>query len=115
MLDLFGVNVFSLTSGIEAVLVLAQLGLKVFALADSLRRSQAAYPAADKQTKKFWLIILGLALLANLLSGNALGFLNILGTIAALVYVVDARPAVAALGGGRGGRGGRRDGPYGPW
>ena len=109
MLDLFGVNVFSLTSGIEAVLVLAQLGLKVFALADSLRRSQAAYPAADKQTKKFWLIILGLAVLGNLISG-ALGILTILGTIAALVYVVDARPPLAQTDG----RAGRSNGPSGP-
>lgn len=109
MLDVFG-----LTSGLGALLFLVQLVLKVFAFGDALARKPNAFVAADKQTKKFWLIILGLALLADLIAGrSAFGLLTVIGTVAALVYVVDARPAVAAIGRG-GGRGGSI-GPYGPW
>jgi hypothetical protein len=103
------VEVFALTGLVSVVLWWAQLLLKGFAVFDALRRPEPAFPAVEKQTKKFWLIILGLALLGNLVS-DALGFLTILGTIAALVYVVDARPALGQVDGR-----GRSNGPYGPW
>jgi hypothetical protein len=102
-------NAFEITGLISLILFWSQLMLKLFAFIDVLRRKEQAFPAADKQTKKFWLIILGLALLADLVVGHPLGFLTILGTIAALVYVVDARPALAQVD-GRG-----RSGPYGPY
>ena len=106
---------FRLTGGIAALIALAQLVLIGFAFVDAAVRRESAFVAADKQTKKFWLIILGLALLVVLFGfSSAFGFLSILGTIAALVYVVDARPALRQVG-GRGGRGGGTMGPYGPW
>ena len=88
-----------------------------FALIDAATRREDAYRAADKKTKPFWLIILGLAFVVNLIF-NILSFLPIIGLIATIVYMVDVRPAIRALpGGGRSGRGrgSSSDGPYGPY
>lgn len=101
----------SIVSRIMLALLVAQIGLKIFVFVDAVRRPEAAFSAADKQTKPFWLIVLGLSLVAQLVMPSAIGILTILGTIAALVYLVDARPALNAVG--RGGGGGQ--GPYGPY
>ncbi|NED80413.1 DUF2516 family protein, partial [Streptomyces sp. SID11233] len=64
-----------------------------FAFFDSLFRREDAFRAADKKTKPFWAIILGLALAVALIFGF-MSFLPIIGLIAAIVYVVDVRPAL---------------------
>jgi hypothetical protein len=89
-------------------LFMALFLMKVFALVDAAFRREDAYRAADKQKKPFWLIILGLAVALDLLIG---GILSIAGLIAAIVYLVDVRPALKQVGGRRGGS----SGPYGPW
>ena len=66
-------------------------------LIDAVSHRPEAYPAADKLTKPAWLIILGVALAAHMIFWNPISFLNIIGTIAALVYVLDVRPALRAL------------------
>ncbi|GAB2578277.1 DUF2516 family protein [Streptomyces capparidis] len=92
---------------------------KLFALVDAAARRKDAYPAAEKQTKPFWLIILGVFVGADGIFGAIgggfypLGILAIIGLIAAIVYVVDVRPALKQVSGGRN-RGGNM-GPYGPW
>jgi hypothetical protein len=91
--------------GIFLVLHLALLVVAVWAFIDAVTRSDAAFRAADKRTKQFWLIVLGVAILVTFV-----GFLAIIGLIAALVYLLDVRPAVRAMS-GRGGS----NGPYGPW
>lgn len=99
------------------LLSIAMLIFSAFAFVDSAIRREDAYRAADKQSKPFWLIILGLAVLVNLLFG-IMAFLPIIGLIATIVYVVDVRPALKQVsGGGRGPRrgGSSSDGPYGPW
>jgi len=99
-------------------LATAVIGYKVFAFVDAAIRREDAYRAADKKTKGFWLIVLGLALGADLLFGAnpVTGLLTLAGLVAAIVYVVDVRPAIKLLTDGRGrGRGGRNPGPYGPW
>lgn len=101
----------SIINPVMLVLLVAQIGLKLFVFVDAVRRPEAVFSAADKQTKPFWLIVLGLGLVAQLVLPSAIGILAILGTIAALVYLVDARPALNAVG--RGGGGGQ--GPYGPY
>ncbi|MGP3953150.1 DUF2516 family protein [Streptomyces sp. 7N604] len=109
-----------LVQGFHDLLSWVYLGIllfTVFAFGDAAFRREDAYRAADKQTKPFWLIILGLAVVVNLIPVG-LFFLVIIGLIAAIVYVVDVRPAVKAIsGGGRGGRrrGSSSDGPYGPF
>ncbi|MFT2019491.1 DUF2516 family protein [Streptomyces sp. 796.1] len=89
----------------------------LFAFIDAAIRREDAYRAADKQTKPFWLILLGIATAANLFL-SVMSFIPIIGLIATIVYMVDARPAIRQVSGGRGGgrRGGSSsDGPYGPF
>jgi len=61
-------------------------------------RPKAAYVAAGKLDKLKWCAIVGVALLVNLVVGNPLSFLNIIGDVAAIVYLVDVRPALRSLG-----------------
>jgi len=68
------------------------LALKLWALIDCATRPQAAFPLHGKLSKVAWLVILGLAVLLN---GNVLGIFGIAGTVAAIVYLVDVRPAVS--------------------
>ena len=99
------------------LLSLALIVFSGFALVDAAVRREDAYRAADKKTKPFWLIILGIAFVVNLLF-PILSFLPIIGLIATIVYMVDVRPAVRQIsggGGGRKGRGSSSDGPYGPY
>ncbi|MEV4437775.1 DUF2516 family protein [Streptomyces sp. NPDC049577] len=100
------------------VMYWVSIGLLVFtlvALIDAAVHRNDAYRAADKQSKGFWLIILGIAVAVNLFFG-ILNFLPILGLIATIVYFVDVRPALRQVGGGpRRRRGSSSDGPYGPF
>jgi hypothetical protein len=95
------VDLLSLQGGIALTISLVLLVVKAFALLDALRRPAEAYIAADKQSKNMWLVLLGLALVAHVLLGGALGLLNLAGTVAALVYLADARPALRAVMPGR--------------
>lgn len=109
-----GVEILGTTQSLIIwVLTLAALGLKGYALIDALRVPTDAFPAAGKLTKPLWLAFLGVSLLVNIAVLNPLFFVNLIGVVAAAVYLVDVRPAVAAYRGG--GRKGSQDGPYGPW
>jgi Protein of unknown function (DUF2516) len=102
---------FTLTN----LLSFAAFLLIVFAFIDSAIRPAQAYVAAGKQTKNLWMIILGVAAAAVfLLGGGIFSLFTIIGVIAAIVYMVDVRPAVREIGGRRGDDG-RHMGPYGPW
>ncbi|HEV8055851.1 MAG TPA: DUF2516 family protein [Nocardioidaceae bacterium] len=79
------------------VATLALFGAKAFAFLDALARQPEVFPAADRQTKKFWLLILGLFLVAHMLFWHPLSLLNLIGTVAALVYLLDVRPTVRSL------------------
>ncbi len=79
------------------VLSFVLFAIKAFALVDALARPAPNYLAANKQTKNLWLIILGLTLAAHILTFSPLGLLNLAGTVAALVYLADARPALRAV------------------
>ncbi|MFF3753905.1 DUF2516 family protein [Streptomyces sp. NPDC002018] len=97
------------------LLNLAMLVLAVVALFLSATAREDAYRAADKQTKKFWVIILGITVAVNLIVPML--FLQIAGLVATIVFMVDVRPAVHQISGGGGRRGGgsSSDGPYGPY
>jgi hypothetical protein len=86
-------------------LAMAILLFKAFALVDAAFRREDAYRAADKKSKVFWLVVLGVALGLDLVFGvNPIGsFLTLAGLVAAIVYMVDVRPAIRALTAGRGG------------
>lgn len=85
-----------LTGSVFSLLRLALLALAGWAVIDAARRPAQAFVAASKLTKPAWLGITAAALAAGLLFG-ALGFLWIAGMVAAIVYLVDVRPAVRAV------------------
>jgi Protein of unknown function (DUF2516) len=97
-------------------LMVAAFVVEAWALLDAIRRPAAAFPAASKQTKNIWLLILGVATLIGV--GGVFGYLAIFSIIpivafvAATVYHVDVKPKVKAIGPGSS----RSNmGPYGPW
>jgi len=115
-------------SSVLGWLMIALLLFKVYVFIDAAIRRADAYQAVDKQTKPFWLIVLGLAVAVGFLPVPLMGqMLNLLGLVAAMVYMVDVRPKVRAITQQRGGKrlggklgGGKKDdrnhmGPYGPW
>ena len=95
------------------ILGFAAFAVEVFALVDALRHRPDAYVAAGKRTKQFWLIVTGIAALIGFISfGGGIGFLTIIGVVAAGIYLADVRPALRQVSGrGRG----SSQGPYGPW
>lgn len=84
--------------GIQSIVSLAFLivvaGGTAWALIDALARSPQAFPAADKQQKKTWLLILSLCLAAEIFL-RGIGMFA--GAIAMLVYHLDVRPALARV------------------
>jgi hypothetical protein len=103
--------------GFNTLLFWGSIALLIFtvvAWVDCITRREDAYRAADKQTKKFWVIVLGLCTAVNLYPIFFL--LQLVGLIATIVYMVDVRPAVKQISGGGKRRGGSSsDGPYGPY
>lgn len=89
--------IFAFQDIVTSVSVLALLALKVWALVDALLRPAEAYVATGKMTKPAWLLILGLAVGAALVFPSVFGLLGILGIVAALVYVLDVRPALVEV------------------
>ena len=75
--------------------------IQAWAFVDAVSHRQEAFVAADKMTKPTWLIILGIALVAHMLIWSPVSFLNLIGAVAAIVYIVDARPALRAVTGRR--------------
>lgn len=71
------------------VIAVITVVVKAAALIDCLRRPPAAFVAMEKQTKQFWTIVLAVALLVT-----PILFLSIIGLVAAIVYLVDVRPAI---------------------
>ncbi|MBA3743817.1 MAG: DUF2516 family protein [Sporichthya sp.] len=93
----------------------ALFAVHVFALGDCLIRPSGAFVASGKKTKQFWSIILGVAAGCTLLLSNVTYTLVLAATVAALVYILDVRPAVQAFRGPRGGGGRQPRTPRGGW
>lgn len=97
-----------------ALLVVAFV-VEAWALIDVIRRPARAFPAASKQTKPLWLVILGVATLIGL--GGAVGDLSlfsilpIIAFVAAAIYLTDVKPKVSQFKDDSG----SHMGPYGPW
>ncbi|MEV8529337.1 MULTISPECIES: DUF2516 family protein [unclassified Streptomyces] len=101
---------------LTSVLYLGLLVIAVVALIFAVLAREDAYRAADKKTKPFWLVVLGLTVVVNLFVPVLI--LQLAGLVASIVFMVDVRPALRQVsGGGRGGRpgGSSSDGPYGPY
>lgn len=82
---------FEVESGLMLVLSLALFAVKAFALVDCITRTPARFAVADTLPKSSWLVILGLTLAAHLVLWSPLSLLNLVGTVAALVYLAQLR------------------------
>jgi hypothetical protein len=81
---------------INLAIEFALLVVKIFAFANALLYSAESYVAADKLNKATWCILLGVAVLLQLVP-LPLTLINLALTVAALVYLADVRPALAGL------------------
>lgn len=98
----------SFQSVVLLALGLAALGCEGFAFVDALRHPDAAYVAAGKRNRTFWLLILGLCLAVGIVTVfNVLNLFGLAAFVGSAVYLADVRPAVLELR-GRGGSSGRR-------
>ncbi|MDX6309943.1 MAG: hypothetical protein QOI06_2989 [Nocardioidaceae bacterium] len=79
------------------VLFFPIVAMKVFALADAVYRKDAFYVAADKQNKVFWVILLAVFLVLQVLLRSPIQMFNLIGTVAAAVYLVDVRPTLRSM------------------
>jgi hypothetical protein len=82
------------------LITLAVLALGVFDFFDALFRRADAFVAAGKLTKPAWLAIIGVATVVVFYFG-LISFFGIPAVVALLVYLVDVRPAVRGMTGGR--------------
>ncbi|MFB9799526.1 DUF2516 family protein [Streptomonospora salina] len=80
----------------------------LYALVDAVRTPAQAFPAMDKQTKKLWVGLLSVGTFVSFSAVfTSMRFFVFIALIAALIYLLDVRPAVRGVG--------RSEGPYGPW
>lgn len=96
-------------------LAVAAFVVEAWAFIDAIMRPAPAFAAAGKQTKRLWLIILGVAFVLGLYSaayGGVTGILSVAAFVAAAIYLADVRPKVKEFNRGRTGS---SMGPYGPW
>jgi hypothetical protein len=90
-------QIYAFQSLVASIAAFALIGVKLWALVDAITRRADAFVATGKMTKQAWLLILGLSLVAAVISPGALGLLSIVGTVAAFVYLLDVRPALASV------------------
>lgn len=81
---------------VYSALFYGALALTAWAFVDSLIRPAAGFVAAGKLTKPGWAAITGLAVLVVFFF-QPMSFLGLPAIIAAIVYLVDVRPAVRGL------------------
>ena len=94
-------NVFDIEALVILAVIVIALIVKTFAFVIALMWPSEAYSAANKLTKPAWLAILGLGLAAQILllrtSPSPLNPIHLIASIAAIVFLVDVRPAVSGL------------------
>lgn len=90
-------HVFAFESIVMSLAFYALMGVKVWAFIDAITRPAAAYVAAGKLTKQGWLLILGLTVATSLLWSSPMELFSIVGTVAAFVYLLDVKPALASV------------------
>jgi hypothetical protein len=108
-------STLGVTGLISLVIWVGLLGLKIFALVDCLRYSNAHFVSAGKRSRTLWVALTAVSLAFHLIT-DPINLISIAGTVASIVYLVDVRPALQQVS-GRGGGDNRRGnmGPYGPW
>lgn len=92
------------------VIYLVTFVASLYALVEALRTPASAFEVMDKQTKKLWVILTGVATgMSGIAVFTGRGMLVVLCLVVTLIYLLDVRPAVKGAGDGS------NNGPYGPW
>jgi Protein of unknown function (DUF2516) len=123
VVSVLGNGVYAPLNYFFVALAVAAFVVEAWAFVDAIIRPKAAFAAAatmgdnaaQRLTKQWWLVILGVAFVLGLYSaayGGATGFLSVLAFVAAAVYLLGVRPKVREYS-QRSNRSG--SGPYGPW
>ena len=91
--------VFTILGLIELTVILIAVAVKGFAFINALLWPASSYTAANKLTKPAWLAILGLGFASQLLliRASPINPIHLIASIAAIVFLVDVRPAVSGL------------------
>lgn len=91
------------TGGINLAVLLASLALEGWAFVHCLLQRPDAFPAVGTLTKGVWLAIIAATVLASLVFSFLGTLFTLIAVIAALVYLLDIRPAIREItnGGGR--------------
>lgn len=84
----------SLSGLVLTVISFAQLGALLFSLSHAIRVRSDAFAAAAKQSKMFWVSLLAVSLILRLTISSPLDLFGVIASIAAIVYIVDVRPAI---------------------
>ncbi|MGY1744433.1 DUF2516 family protein [Blastococcus sp. SYSU D00695] len=79
------------------VLYYGTLALTLWAFVDALVRPAGGFVAAGKLSKPAWLGITGVAALVIFLTKAPMSLFGLPAIVAAVVYLVDVRPAVRGL------------------
>lgn len=88
-------NIFVVEGYLMLVVTLLLLAMKVFAFINAFLWSAESYEVAGKLTKPAWTILLGIGVALQVV--QVLFILSLAFTVAAIVYLVDVRPALAGL------------------
>ncbi len=101
-MDGFYYLLYRLDGYVMLVCWIAAIPVGAYALIDAARSRPDAFTAADKLTKPAWLAITGGGLAVLLLfRGGPMSLFWLVGLIAVLVYLVDVRPSLIEIQGGR--------------
>lgn len=90
-------DLLSLPGTISLVVYFVLLAVKLFAFVSAVMYPAEAYRAAGKWSKQGWSIVLGLALVLQVIPAAPISIINLAFTIAAFVYLADVRPALMGL------------------
>ncbi|TXL62265.1 DUF2516 family protein [Aeromicrobium terrae] len=82
---------FEVQSSLALVLTIVLFVVKLVALVDCVARGDAKFVAVGTWPRTTWLVVLGLTVAVHAIDWNPLGLLNLVGTVAALVYLAQLR------------------------
>lgn len=82
---------FEVQNSLSLVLTLILFGVKLAALVDCVSRDGSRFAVIDTLPRRSWIIILVLTVAWHALNWNPIGILNLVGTVAALVYLAQLR------------------------
>ncbi|KQX71717.1 MULTISPECIES: DUF2516 family protein [Aeromicrobium] len=86
---------FEFQSTLMMVVSIALFVAKGFALVDCVSRRPSQLESLDTLPKQTWLIILAVSVVAHLVFWYPLSILNLVGTVAALVYLAQVRGSIS--------------------